>query len=212
MRGATKELLESSNLDGEQLQIAIRVAHNNLKDKRRNFDEFVNEGAHSRIIQYSYLHLLFAQVIVMVLSEESKQRQQKDTMFGRIESSRVPSSVRRTATGRGCFGRSPGRRRDPNKSNWLVSLDPHIGRSRPSSPSADRSWTLSFRPTAASTAPRATFTSILGGRFRAPSSPMPIPTMRASARKFTSAIATRPRFCASASATSRSRPRLTAKS
>ena len=65
MRGATKELLESSNLDGEQLQIAIRVAHNNLKDKRRNFDEFVNEGAHSRIIQYSYLHLLFAQVIVM---------------------------------------------------------------------------------------------------------------------------------------------------
>ena len=80
MRRATKELLESSNLDGEQLQIAIRVAHNNLKDKRRNFDEFVNEGAHSRIIQYSYLHLLFAQVIVMVLSEESKQRQQKDTM------------------------------------------------------------------------------------------------------------------------------------
>ena len=54
-----------SNLDGEQLQIAIRVAHNNLKDKRRNFDEFVNEGAHSRIIQYSYLHLSFAQVIVM---------------------------------------------------------------------------------------------------------------------------------------------------
>jgi hypothetical protein len=76
LRGPTNELLESSNLDGEQLQIAIRVAHNSLKDKRRNFDEFVSEGAHPRIIQYSYLHLLFAQVIVIVLGEENKQRQQ----------------------------------------------------------------------------------------------------------------------------------------
>ncbi len=79
MRGAAKELLEASNLDGEQLQIAIRIAHNNLKDNRRNFDEFVSEGAHPRIIQYSYLHLLFAQVIVKVLSEENKQRQQRNT-------------------------------------------------------------------------------------------------------------------------------------
>jgi hypothetical protein len=71
---AVKELLESSNLNDEQLQIAIRVAHNNLKDRRSNFDEFLREGAHARIIQYSYLHLLFAQMIVITLNTESDHR------------------------------------------------------------------------------------------------------------------------------------------
>ena len=76
MRGAAKDLLDTSNLDGEQLQIAIRVAHNNLKDRRKNFDDFVREGAHPRIVQYSYLHFLFSQVIVMGLKEESERRRQ----------------------------------------------------------------------------------------------------------------------------------------
>ena len=74
MHHAVKELLESSNLDDEQLQIAIRVAHNNLKDRKNNFDEFLREGAHARIIQYSYLHLLFAQMIVITLHTESDHR------------------------------------------------------------------------------------------------------------------------------------------
>ena len=75
MRNAVKELLDfSSGLDDEQLQTAIRVAHNNLKDRKVNFDEFVREGAHARIIQYSYLHLLFAQMIVLTLNAESDHR------------------------------------------------------------------------------------------------------------------------------------------
>ena len=68
---------------------------------------------------------------------------------------------------------------------------PHIGRPNPSSSSARRPWTSSSPPTAASTAPQATFTSIPGARSRARSSPMRIPTTRASARSSTSAIATR---------------------
>jgi hypothetical protein len=71
---AVTELLDASNLDGEQLQIAIRVAHNNLKDRKSNFNEFVQEGAHDRIVQYSYLHLLFANMIVIALHRESKTR------------------------------------------------------------------------------------------------------------------------------------------
>jgi hypothetical protein len=74
VRNAVKELLDSSGLDDEQLQTAIRVAHNNLKDRKVNFDEFVREGAHARIIQYSYLHFLFAQMIVLTLNAESDQR------------------------------------------------------------------------------------------------------------------------------------------
>jgi hypothetical protein len=74
VRRAVTELFDASNLDGEQLQIAVRVAHNNLKDRRSNFNEFVNEGAHDRVIQYSYLHFLFAQVIVTALGEESDLR------------------------------------------------------------------------------------------------------------------------------------------
>jgi hypothetical protein len=74
VRRAVTELFDASNLHDEQLQIAVRVAHNNLKDRRSNFNEFVNEGAHDRVIQYSYLHFLFAQVIVTALSEESDLR------------------------------------------------------------------------------------------------------------------------------------------
>lgn len=74
MHRAAKELLDPSNLDDEQLQIAVRVAHNNLKDRKGNFNEFVREGARDRIIQYSYLHFLFAQMVVLALNEESDHR------------------------------------------------------------------------------------------------------------------------------------------
>ena len=46
MRRAVRDLFDASNLDDEQLQIAIRVAHNNLRDRKSNFNEFVQEGAH----------------------------------------------------------------------------------------------------------------------------------------------------------------------
>lgn len=74
MGGGVTELLNVSNLDDEQLQIAIRVAHNNLKDRKTNFEEFVREGAHDRIVLYSYLHFLFARIIVSSLDEESDIR------------------------------------------------------------------------------------------------------------------------------------------
>jgi hypothetical protein len=74
VRRAVVEWFDASNLDDEQLQVAIRVAHNNLKDRKSNFDEFVREGAHDRVIQYSYLHLLFAQMIITALDKESTQR------------------------------------------------------------------------------------------------------------------------------------------
>jgi hypothetical protein len=74
VRHAVEELLGSSSLDDEQLQIAIRIAYNNLKDRKRNLDEFIRDGAHARIIQYSYLHLLFARMIVSTLDAESDQR------------------------------------------------------------------------------------------------------------------------------------------
>ena len=44
MRRIVTEVFNASNLDDEQLQIAIRVAHNNLKDRKMNFDEFVKEA------------------------------------------------------------------------------------------------------------------------------------------------------------------------
>ncbi len=74
MRRAVRELFDASNLDDEQLQIAIRVAHNNLKDRKANFDEFVKEGTHDRVIQYSHLYFLFANMIVQALEEESTLR------------------------------------------------------------------------------------------------------------------------------------------
>jgi hypothetical protein len=63
-----------SSLDGEELQVALRVAYNNLRDRRNNFDQFVSESAHARTLQYSLLHLLFAQMIVSELSSESDRR------------------------------------------------------------------------------------------------------------------------------------------
>jgi hypothetical protein len=74
VRGVVTDLFDASNLDDEQLQIAIRVAHNNLKDRKLNFNEFVQEGAHDRAIQYSYLHFVFANMIVSALDNESHLR------------------------------------------------------------------------------------------------------------------------------------------
>jgi hypothetical protein len=78
VRREVTELFDASNLDDEQLQIAIRVAHNNLKDRKANFNEFVKDGARDRVIQYSYLHFLFAQMIVAALGEESDLRFKPD--------------------------------------------------------------------------------------------------------------------------------------
>jgi hypothetical protein len=74
VRRVVTDLFDASNLDDEQLQIAIRVAHNNLKDRKLNFNEFVQEGGHDRVIQYSYLHFVFANMIVSALRNESHLR------------------------------------------------------------------------------------------------------------------------------------------
>jgi hypothetical protein len=73
-----KHLIESisnlSSLDGEEFQVALRMAYNDLKDQKESFDQFVREAAPARILEYSYLHLLFAQMIVSELSAESDRR------------------------------------------------------------------------------------------------------------------------------------------
>jgi hypothetical protein len=75
MRKRVKRLINDlSSLDGEELQVAVRLAHNNLQLQRESFDQFVSEAAAARILQYSYLHLLFAQIIVSELSDESDRR------------------------------------------------------------------------------------------------------------------------------------------
>jgi hypothetical protein len=66
--------IDLSSLDGEQFQVAIRMAYNNLKDRKNDFEQFVSKGAPARILQYSLLHLLFAQMIVSELSSESDRR------------------------------------------------------------------------------------------------------------------------------------------
>jgi hypothetical protein len=63
-----------ASLDGEEFQVAVRLAHNNLQDSKRCFDEFVAEAAPLRILQYSYLQLIFAQTIVSELNKESDRR------------------------------------------------------------------------------------------------------------------------------------------
>jgi hypothetical protein len=68
------DLFKASKLDDEQLEVAIRVAYNNLKDRKSNFEEFVKEGAQNRVIQYSYLHFLFANMIVSALDDELTSR------------------------------------------------------------------------------------------------------------------------------------------
>jgi hypothetical protein len=66
--------VDLSSLDGEQFQVATRMAYNNLKDRKNDFEQFVSEAAPARILQYSLLHLLFAQMIVAELSSESDRR------------------------------------------------------------------------------------------------------------------------------------------
>ena len=65
---------ELSKLDGEEVQVALRMAYNDLKDQKENFDQFVREAAPARILEYSYLHLLFAQMIVSELNAECDRR------------------------------------------------------------------------------------------------------------------------------------------
>jgi hypothetical protein len=71
---SVEELVDLSRLNDEQLRAAIRIAEENLKNRKNNLDEFVREGAHDRIIQYSHLHFLFAQAIVAGLKAESNHR------------------------------------------------------------------------------------------------------------------------------------------
>ncbi len=66
--------IDLPSLDGEQFQVAIRMAYNNLKDRKSDFEQFVSEAAPARILQYSLLHLLFAQMVVSELSSESDWR------------------------------------------------------------------------------------------------------------------------------------------
>jgi hypothetical protein len=77
-----------SNLDGEEFQVAVRMAHNDLKDQKESFDQFVREAASARILEYSYLHLLFAQMIVAELNAESDRR------CGPANSRRTPKPAR----------------------------------------------------------------------------------------------------------------------
>jgi len=65
---------ELSSLDGEEFQVAVRMAYNDLKDQKESFDQFVREAAPARILEYSYFHLLFAQMIVSELSVECDRR------------------------------------------------------------------------------------------------------------------------------------------
>jgi hypothetical protein len=74
VRRLVTDLFNASNLDDEQLEVAIRVAYNNLKDRKSNFEEFMQEGAHDRVIQYSHLHFIFANMIVCALEYELLSR------------------------------------------------------------------------------------------------------------------------------------------
>jgi hypothetical protein len=67
-------VMELSSIDGEEFQVAVRMAHNNMKDQKESFDQFVREAAPARILEYAYLHLLFAQMIVSELNAENDRR------------------------------------------------------------------------------------------------------------------------------------------
>ena len=69
-----RSIVDLCSLDGEEFQVAVRIAHNNLKDQKEIFDQFVSEAASARILECSYLHLLFAQMIVSELNAESDRR------------------------------------------------------------------------------------------------------------------------------------------
>jgi hypothetical protein len=69
-----------SRLDSEDFQVALRVALNDLRDHETVFEQFLSEAGHPdksdwpRTVQYSHLHLLFAQTIVSTLLAESDRR------------------------------------------------------------------------------------------------------------------------------------------
>ena len=69
-----RSIVDLCGLDGEEFQVAVRMAYNDLKDQKESFDQFVREAAPARILEYSYLHLLFAQLIVSELNAECDRR------------------------------------------------------------------------------------------------------------------------------------------
>ncbi len=72
--------VDFSCLKAEEFQVALRVAINDLRDRESIFSEFLSEAGNpdksnwKRTIQYSHLHLLFAQTIVSTLLVESDRR------------------------------------------------------------------------------------------------------------------------------------------
>jgi hypothetical protein len=72
--------VDLSCLKGDEFQVALRVAINDLRDRESIFSEFLSEAGNpdksnwERTIQYSRLHLLFAQTIVSTLLVESDRR------------------------------------------------------------------------------------------------------------------------------------------
>ena len=72
--------IDLSGLDGEEFQVALRVALNDLRDHETVFEQFLNEAGRPdssnwpRTVQYSHLHLLFAQTVVSTLLAESDRR------------------------------------------------------------------------------------------------------------------------------------------
>jgi hypothetical protein len=78
-------IIDLSSLDGEEFQVAVRIAYNDLKDQKENFDQFVREAAPARILLYSYLHLLFAQLIVSELNAECDRRCGPGNNPGRVK-------------------------------------------------------------------------------------------------------------------------------
>ena len=72
--------VDLSCLKGDEFQVALRVAVNDLRDRESIFSEFLSEAGNpdksnwERTIQYSHIHLLFAQTIVSTLLVESDRR------------------------------------------------------------------------------------------------------------------------------------------
>jgi len=72
--------VDFSCLDGEEFQIALRVAVNDLRDQETIFAQFLSEAGDpdksnwKRTVEYSHLHLLFARTIVSTLLAESDRR------------------------------------------------------------------------------------------------------------------------------------------
>ena len=72
--------VDLSCLDGEEFQVALRIAVTDLRDQEAIFAEFLSEAGRpeksnwNRTVEYSHLHLLFAQTIVSTLLAESDRR------------------------------------------------------------------------------------------------------------------------------------------